>query len=124
MKATGIVKKIDGLGRVVIPKEFRKSMKINEGDELEIFIQEGMVCFKKYVDDNLQETLENILTASKAVCRRTEGIEYDGTLIGSNSEMMVGFQDSYGNTLDFWFSAPPSLTEMELIKKIIYAFTD
>lgn len=124
MKATGIVKKIDSLGRVVIPKEFRKSMKINEGDELEIFIQEDMVCFKKSVDDSLQEVLENILTASKAVCRHTKGIEYDGTLIGSNSEMMVDFEDSYGNTLDFWFCAPPSLTEMELIKKIIYAFTD
>ena len=49
MKATGIVRRIDDLGRVVIPKEIRKSMKIKEGDPLEIFTtREGEVVFKKY----------------------------------------------------------------------------
>lgn len=48
MRATGIVRRIDDLGRVVIPKEIRRTMKIREGDPLEIFLQDGMVCFKKY----------------------------------------------------------------------------
>ena len=39
MKATGIVRKIDDLGRVVIPKEIRKGLRIREGDPLEIFIE-------------------------------------------------------------------------------------
>lgn len=49
MKATGIVRRIDDLGRVVIPKEIRRTMKIREGDPLEIYTdREGEVIFKKY----------------------------------------------------------------------------
>ena len=49
MKATGIVRRIDDLGRVVIPKEIRRTMKIREGDPLEIYTdREGGVIFKKY----------------------------------------------------------------------------
>lgn len=49
MKATGVVRRIDDLGRVVIPKEIRKTMRIREGDSLEIFVnQSGEVVLKKY----------------------------------------------------------------------------
>ena len=49
MKATGIVRRIDDLGRVVIPKEIRRTMRIREGDPLEIYTdREGEVVFKKY----------------------------------------------------------------------------
>ena len=49
MKATGIVRRIDDLGRVVIPKEIRKTMRIREGDPLEIYTdRDGEVIFKKY----------------------------------------------------------------------------
>jgi len=49
MKATGIVRRIDDLGRVVIPKEIRRTMRIREGDPLEIYTtREGEVIFKKY----------------------------------------------------------------------------
>ena len=49
MKATGIVRRIDDLGRVVIPKEIRRTMRIREGDPLEIFTdKEGGVIFRKY----------------------------------------------------------------------------
>ena len=49
MKATGIVRRIDELGRIVIPKEIRRTMRIREGDPLEIFTdREGEVIFKKY----------------------------------------------------------------------------
>ncbi|MGN0527460.1 MAG: stage V sporulation T C-terminal domain-containing protein [Acutalibacteraceae bacterium] len=49
MKATGIVRRIDDLGRVVIPKEIRRTLRIKEGDPLEIFTaSDGEVIFKKY----------------------------------------------------------------------------
>jgi AbrB family transcriptional regulator (stage V sporulation protein T) len=49
MKATGIVRRIDDLGRVVIPKEIRRTMRIREGDPLEIYTEKnGEVIFKKY----------------------------------------------------------------------------
>ncbi len=49
MKATGIVRRMDDLGRVVIPKEIRRTMKIGEGTPLEIFIdKDGGIIFRKY----------------------------------------------------------------------------
>lgn len=52
MKATGIIRRIDELGRVVIPKAIRKECGIREGDPLEIFTDQmngySMVCFRKY----------------------------------------------------------------------------
>ena len=49
MKATGIVRRIDDLGRVVIPKEIRRTLRIREGDPLEIYTDsDGEVIFKKY----------------------------------------------------------------------------
>lgn len=49
MKATGIVRKVDELGRIVIPKEIRKNLKIREGEPLEIFTERnGAIVFKKY----------------------------------------------------------------------------
>ena len=49
MKATGIVRRIDDLGRIVIPKEIRRTLRIREGDPLEIYTdKEGEVILKKY----------------------------------------------------------------------------
>ena len=49
MKATGIIRRIDDLGRIVIPKEIRKTMHIRESDPLEIFTErDGDIILKKY----------------------------------------------------------------------------
>lgn len=48
MKETGIVRRIDDLGRVVIPKEIRRNFGIREGDPLEIFVENGCICLRKY----------------------------------------------------------------------------
>lgn len=67
MRATGIVRRIDDLGRVVIPKEIRRNMGIKEGDPLEIYTDNTngipMVCFQKYSvsADYDYETLGGIL---------------------------------------------------------------
>lgn len=54
MKATGIVRRVDDLGRVVIPKEIRRKFKIIEGSPLELFINEkdGEIIFKRYETDH------------------------------------------------------------------------
>lgn len=56
MKATGIIRRIDDLGRVVIPKEIRRTCRIREGDALEIYVQDGGVVFKKYSPIGVLET--------------------------------------------------------------------
>ena len=49
MKATGVVRRIDDLGRIVIPKEIRKTLRVKEGSPLEIFTdREGQIILKKY----------------------------------------------------------------------------
>ncbi|MBO5247902.1 MAG: AbrB/MazE/SpoVT family DNA-binding domain-containing protein [Clostridia bacterium] len=66
MKATGKVRRIDDLGRIVIPKEIRKTMHIREGAQLEIFTDsEGGVIFKKYspigeLDDSVSDYAETV----------------------------------------------------------------
>lgn len=51
MKATGIVRKMDELGRVVIPIELRRTLNIHEKDPLEIFVDEDKIVLQKYVSD-------------------------------------------------------------------------
>lgn len=79
MKATGIVRRIDDLGRVVIPKEIRRTMRIREGDPLEIYTdREGEVIFKKYSPigelmdfaGEYAETLYKTCNIPVAVCDR------------------------------------------------------
>jgi transcriptional pleiotropic regulator of transition state genes len=48
MKATGVVRKLDQLGRIVFPIELRRALDIEDGDSLEIFVDEGRIYLKKY----------------------------------------------------------------------------
>ncbi|GAB3054586.1 stage V sporulation protein T [Virgibacillus ainsalahensis] len=87
MKATGIVRRIDDLGRVVIPKEIRKTLRIREGDPLEIFVdREGEVILKKYSPINelghfakeYAEALFDSLQFPVLICDRDEVIAVAG----------------------------------------------
>ena len=69
MKATGIIRNIDDLGRVVIPREIRRSLKIREGDPLEILIEKNCVCFKKH--STFGSFSEDILRVAQDMAQRT-----------------------------------------------------
>ena len=61
MKTTGIVRRIDELGRIVIPKEIRRSLRIKEGENLEILINNDSIILKKYsIIKNLNDFAQNI----------------------------------------------------------------
>lgn len=94
MKATGIVRRIDDLGRVVIPKEIRRTMRIREGDPLEIFTaKDGELIFKKYspigeltdfaaqICESLKKTTDGIA----AVCDRDAVVAIAG---GAKRELL------------------------------------
>ncbi|ABR32278.1 MULTISPECIES: stage V sporulation protein T [Clostridium] len=69
MKATGIVRRIDDLGRVVIPKEIRRTLRIREGDPLEIFTdRDGGVILKKY------SPIEELTNFSKEYCESLQQV--------------------------------------------------
>ncbi len=78
MKATGIVRRIDDLGRVVIPKEIRRTMRIREGDPLEIYTsRDGEVIFKKYsllggVEDFAGQLCETMSRSTGSICAVTD----------------------------------------------------
>jgi AbrB family transcriptional regulator, stage V sporulation protein T len=87
LKATGIVRRIDELGRVVVPKAIRRTLRLREGDPLEIFTdREGGVIFKKYsaireltnfaseYSESLQQTIGNIIL----ICDRDNIISVSG----------------------------------------------
>ena len=88
MKATGIVRRIDDLGRVVIPKEIRRTMRIREGDPLEIYTdKEGGVIFKKYslmgglgdFAGQMCETMNKTTNQIAVICDRDTCIAVAGT---------------------------------------------
>lgn len=65
MKATGIIRRIDDLGRVIIPKEIRRNCKIREGDPLEIFLEDsGGIVFKKYNPNYLDDLVFTLQSAA------------------------------------------------------------
>jgi AbrB family transcriptional regulator (stage V sporulation protein T) len=88
MRATGIVRKIDELGRIVIPKEIRRTMRIRNGDPLEIFTdKDGEVIFKKYSPvgeltefaQQICEALSRTTGAVSAICDRDTIVAAAGT---------------------------------------------
>ena len=62
MRPMGIIRRVDDLGRVVIPKEIRRTLGIKEGEPFEIYIEENAVMFKKYKEvDTIQKIRDLIL---------------------------------------------------------------
>ncbi len=94
MKATGIVRRIDDLGRVVIPKEIRRVLRLREGDPLEIFTEkDGEVIFKKYSPmgelaefaAQICDSLHKTAAATAVICDRDAVIAVAG---GPRREML------------------------------------
>lgn len=89
MNATGIVRRIDDLGRVVIPKEIRKMMNLMEGDALEIFTEGKKVIFQKYVtrEENISEL------SAEWVKSHGKEVKFVNSVEGVTT---CGFNTSYG----------------------------
>lgn len=84
MKSTGIVRKIDELGRIVIPKEIRKNLRIRVGDPLEIYIeQDGKVILKKYAP------MGNMIDISKNYAEALSKTTGYATLITSKEKVVA-----------------------------------
>lgn len=89
MQETGIVRRIDELGRVVIPKEMRKTLRIKEGDPLEIYTDKENLVFRKYspistINDFAKIVADGIEELTEKVCMITDN---DAILYLSNGKM-------------------------------------
>ena len=104
MKATGIVRRVDDLGRVVIPREIRRSLKIREGDPLEIFLEKNCIRFKKY--SALGSFSEDILRVAQDMAQRTFNhqiaiYDRDNKISGPNSYSSYADESWEDNRIPF-----------------------
>ena len=83
MKATGIIRRIDDLGRVVIPKEIRRTLKIREGDPLEIYIDRGAVIFQKY------QAMDDFETQSRITCDTFQRMDNACAIFDRDGEQLM-----------------------------------
>ena len=88
MKLAGIVRRIDELGRIVVPKEIRKTLHIKNGENLEIFINDDTIVLKKYselgnmqeLSDTIAETLNSNIKANVLISDTDKFISISGSL--------------------------------------------
>ena len=81
MKATGIVRRIDDLGRIVIPKEIRRNIGLREGDAMEISLENNRICLEKYStsDEDLAIRCQKYISGRGAYIKAINFI--DGTTV-------------------------------------------
>lgn len=100
MKATGVVRRIDELGRLVIPKEIRKSFKIREGDSIEFFVEGNRILLEKYsLMNGMVEEIEKICQVLHESLNNTVIYIHDENVItgyGSHVEEYFDFPISRG----------------------------
>lgn len=131
MKATGIVRRIDDLGRVVIPKEIRRTLRIREGDPLEIFVdREGEVILKKYspiseLGDFAKEYAESLYESLNHIAMITDRDSVIAVAGGSKKEFM---EKAIGNLVEQSMEARKTIVETnaaqhELVKDVNETFS-
>ncbi|NOU76571.1 stage V sporulation protein T [Paenibacillus sp. LMG 31458] len=131
MKATGIVRRIDDLGRVVIPKEIRRTLRIREGDPLEIFVdRDGEVILKKYspigeLGDFAKEYAESLFESTNHVALISDRDNIIAMAGGSKKDY---FEKSVGSIVESCMENRKAILEsgsgqFELIKDISETFS-
>lgn len=101
MKATGIIRRLDDLGRIVIPKEIRKQMNINAGDPMEIYVDGNMVCFGKYTSID-QEHWNSAIRIANVMLNGFKFVLLDryGDVIDTNSKDAVTIDTTEGHIIE------------------------
>lgn len=105
MKQTGVTRKIDELGRVVIPKEIRKNLSIRDGETLEIFTSEDSIILKKYFEvrkyedlsSKLCELIKNIYNVDLVITDREKVITASNKDIVENTKLNNKFLELIDN---------------------------
>ena len=90
MRATGIVRRVDDLGRVVIPKEIRRSMGIKEGEPLEIYLENDAVIFRRY-SYNLVDEVKRVAELIECNCNADRETMVDiSRMLSTIAELVKG----------------------------------
>lgn len=90
MRATGIVRRVDDLGRVVIPREIRRSMGIKEGEPLEIYLEDDAVIFRRY-SFNLVDEVKRVAELIECNCNADSDTMADiSRMLSTVAELVKG----------------------------------
>ena len=97
MRTTGVVRRIDDLGRIVITKEMRRTLRIHDGESLEIFVEDEMIALKKYssmsdlndISNDLSNTINKVLLKEVLITDRDKVISSSGNLKGKYQENYI-----------------------------------
>ena len=88
MKATGVVRRIDDLGRIVIPKEIRRNLKIRDGESLEIFVDGDNIVLKKFsIMRNVDDYASNLVDSMYSILKKSVIITDGDSVIACSSDV-------------------------------------
>jgi len=111
LKTTGMVRRVDGLGRIVIPKEIRKVLKIKENEQVEINVHDDKIVLNRYSElDEYDISLEKLIEAVKDI--------YDKDILITNLNSFVLTSNSYKNLIGLEIS--PYLNDILETRKDIF----
>lgn len=100
MKATGVVRRIDDLGRIVIPKEIRRNLRIRDGESLEIFVSDDDIVLKKFsIMRNIDEYACNMASALHSILKKNIVITDCDSVIACSSNLKDLFNKSISDNL-------------------------
>lgn len=140
MKNTGVIRKIDNLGRIVVPKEIRRNLNIHNGDDVQIFIEEDKIVLKKYqkmfsIKESVQMYLDvvskfvkgDIYVTDKEKVIASSNKKYLNDVIDSkvislinDRRQDIGHTLTIGNNkLDLFYSVSPIIVDADAIGSII-----
>jgi len=88
MKATGVVRRVDDLGRIVIPKEIRRNLRIRDGESLEIFVDNNDIVLKKFsIMKNVDEYASNLVDSLYSLLKKSVVITDSDSVIACSSDV-------------------------------------
>lgn len=112
MRATGVVRRIDDLGRIVIPKEIRRNLRIRDGESLEIFVDGNSIILKKFsIMKNIDEYAHNMVDALYSLTKKSVVITDSDSVIACSSNLKGILNKSISDSLGVSIKRRESILE-------------
>jgi len=112
MKATGVVRRIDDLGRIVIPKEIRRNLRIRDGESLEIFVDGNNVVLKKYsIMKNIDEYASNLVDSLYSLVKKSVVITDGDSVIACSNNLKELLNKSISDKMSLCIKRRESIIE-------------
>lgn len=123
MRATGVVRRIDDLGRIVIPKEIRRNLRIRDGESLEIFVDGNSIILKKFsIMRNVDEFAKSVADAMYSISKKNIVITDCDSVIACSSNLKSLLNKSISDSISTSIKRRESI--FEKYEKDLYITTD